>query len=323
LFLLFFSITVAGAWFFLKITTPLYESTASILIKDEKKGEDDSKMISELNQLSSKKIIENETEVLKSRSLMSDVVRKLHLYAPIYEEGRLRPRCAYSFSPIVIEALNPDGIKETKKKVYFDYNSAKKQVILGGRAFALDQWVNTPYGTLKFIPQNVQYNSDNRLYFLLVDPKSVALSLIEDLEVMPVSKLSSVLDLKIRNEVPKRGEDILNTLIAFYALANVNDKNTLANNTLKTVTQKLDAVAHDLDSIQKKLQQYKTSNNAVDISSQGTLYLQNVSTVDQKLNDVNSELASLDQVETYVQSKDNAGGSVPGTLGVADPVRKT
>ena len=125
LFLLFFSITVAGAWFFLKITTPLYESTASILIKDEKKGEDDSKMISELNQLSSKKIIENETEVLKSRSLMSDVVRKLHLYAPIYEEGRLRPRCAYSFSPIVIEALNPDGIKETKKKVYFDYNSAE------------------------------------------------------------------------------------------------------------------------------------------------------------------------------------------------------
>ena len=55
LFVLFFGLAVAAAWFFLKISTPLYESTASILIKDEKKGEDDSKVVAELNQLSSKK----------------------------------------------------------------------------------------------------------------------------------------------------------------------------------------------------------------------------------------------------------------------------
>ena len=320
LFVLFFGLAVAAAWFFLKISTPLYESTASILIKDEKKGEDDSKVVAELNQLSSKKIIENETEVLKSRTLMNEVVRKLHLYAPIYQEGRFRPRSAYVLSPVVIEALNPDAIQPTKRKVYFTYSSEKKQVNIGGRSFALNQWANTPYGTLKFIPQDLQYNSKAPLYFYLIDPKRVALSLIEDLEILPASKLSSVLDLKIRSEVPKRGEDILNTLITFYARSSVNDKNTLASNTLSFVNQRLAAVTHDLDSIQKKLQQYKTNNNAVDISSQGTLYLQNVSQVDQKLNDVNTEIAVLDQVEGYVKSKDNAGSIVPSTFGVSDPL---
>src|SRR5436190_16694509 len=78
LFLLFLVITGIGARIYLRYKTPVYETTASILIKDEKKGEDDSKIIESLNLLSTKKIIENEMEVMKSKTLMLQVVRKLH-----------------------------------------------------------------------------------------------------------------------------------------------------------------------------------------------------------------------------------------------------
>ena len=99
-----------GARFYLKYQIPVYETTATILIKDEKKGEDDSRIIESLNLLATKKIIENEIEVLKSKGFMMQVVKKLHLYAPDFEKGNGKDFSAYVSSPVSIEVFNPDSL---------------------------------------------------------------------------------------------------------------------------------------------------------------------------------------------------------------------
>ena len=322
LFLIFGILAVGGAWFYLKHKTPLYESTASILIKDETKGQDDSKMEESLNQLSSKKTVENEMQVLSSRELMYEVVKKLHLYAPVYREGKLRPESAYAFSPVVIESDNPDAIEETKKEVFFNYDAVKGKVVIGNTPYTLNEWVKTPYGTLKFIPQNVSYTPEKSrsLYFRLINPNNVALSLIGGLDVSAPNKLSSIVALKIRDEVPQKANDILNTLMDVYREASINEKNKLAVHTLSFVDNRLKSVSHDLDSIEKKLEEYKSANNAIDISSQGSIFLQNVGAVDQKLSDVNSQLAVLNQVQDYVQRNNKSGGNIAlSTVGIGDP----
>ena len=50
------------------------------------------------------------------------------------------------------------------------------------------------------------------------------------------------------------------------------------------------------------------------------MYLQNVGAVDQKLAEVNTQLAVLNQVENYVKAKNNTGGIVPSTVGISDPL---
>src|SRR5687768_12490127 len=65
-------IAMAGAWLYLRYAVPIYESTATILIKDEKKGPDESTLLASLDLLASKKIVENEIEVLRSRTVMKD-----------------------------------------------------------------------------------------------------------------------------------------------------------------------------------------------------------------------------------------------------------
>ena len=54
-------------------------------------------------------------------------------------------------------------------------------------------------------------------------------------------------------------------------MASIYEKDKLASNTLSFVQERLSAVAHDLDSIEKKVQQYKSGKGAVDISAQGQL----------------------------------------------------
>jgi tyrosine-protein kinase Etk/Wzc len=320
LFLLVFIIAVTGAWFKLRYATPMFESTATLLIKDEKKGLDDSKIIESLNQLSTKKIIENEMEVIKSRSLMVEVVKSLHLYAPIYEKGKIRTISAYENSPIKIEAPNPDSITGTGE-VYFSFDKSKAQIIIENLSYPLNQWVTTKYGTLKFTARdNGGYVHQKPLYFVLTNPRYVASWLVGALNVSSASKLASIINLKLMDEVPSRSEDILNGLITAYYNADVNDKNILAKNTLASVEERLSIVGRELDSIEKKLEEYRSTQGAIDIGSQGQSFIASVTANDQAIAKINMELGVLGKIENYVKSKGSASGTVPSMAGIDNPL---
>jgi hypothetical protein len=77
-FAVLFLFSLALAFVYLQYTVPVYESSASILIKDEKKGQEDSKMEELLNLFNTKKIVENELEIIRSNyrcSNQNEVVR--------------------------------------------------------------------------------------------------------------------------------------------------------------------------------------------------------------------------------------------------------
>ncbi|HEY0059349.1 MAG TPA: polysaccharide biosynthesis tyrosine autokinase, partial [Flavisolibacter sp.] len=316
-----FAVAGAGAWLYIRFTTPLYESTARILIKDEKKGAEGAKTVEELNPLSTKKIIENETEVIRSRPLLDEVVKKLSLYAPVYEENRFKDRPAYTTSPVLIQVKNTEALKEVEK-VPFSFDKATMLVLIGKKTYALNQWVNAGFGEMKFVPNpnHAAKESDASFYFSLIAPGKLTASIQQRLGVETPAKQSSILNLTLKDEVPLRGEHILNELMAEYNKAGITDKNTLASNTIVFLDDRLKDVEQDLAAIERKDQQYKAQKGAVDLGEQGRLFLQNVSSNDQKLSDINMQLAVLTQVDAYVRSKTTDASIVPSTLGVADPV---
>lgn len=319
------TILIAGgiAYTYIHFATPIYQANATIIIKDEKKGNEDSKSMEFLDQISSKKTVENEIEVIQSRKLMLDVVKNLGLYAPIFEKGKFKSVSAYTKSPVIIQAANPDSLIGTNK-IKLNFTKNNNEVILNDKyKYPLNQIVTTHFGRLKFLPNNNYEQSDEplkQLYFSLVNPKAIVPGILGGLKVEAASKLSSLVELSYRDEVPKRAEDILNQLIASYKQSEINEKDALAKNTLAFVEARLKLISSDLDSIERKVQQYKSGRGAVDISTQGQLYLQNVSANDQKLSDINTQISVLNQVEKFVQNKDNSSAIVPSTLGVSDPM---
>src|SRR5665213_2380816 len=110
LFLILLLLCGGAAYFYLTIAVPVYETSASILIKDETKGSDESKLMESLNQIGAKKIVENEIEVIHSRTILTEVVKDLGLYAPEFEKDRFISRPAYITSPIIAEFRYPDSI---------------------------------------------------------------------------------------------------------------------------------------------------------------------------------------------------------------------
>lgn len=323
LFLIAIIVAVALAYTYIKFATPIYQATATIIIKDEKKGNEESKLVESLDQISSKKIVENEIEIIQSRRVMEDVVTTLGLYAPIYQKADAHDILAYTTSPVSIIAIYPDSLPYMKK-VDLNYNETNNEITLDHKyKYPLDSIVETPFGKLKFVP-NKYYTKDSthkQLYFSLNRPQAVAASFLGGLKAEAANKLSSVVDLTYRDIDPFRAENILNQIIKSYQQSANEEKDALAKNTLAFVNERLVLAAHDLDSIEKKVQQFKSGNQAVDLSVQGQQILQNVSANDQKLGEVNTQLAVLDKVEEFVKSNDNSkGGIVPSTLGLNDQV---
>ncbi|KAA9041477.1 polysaccharide biosynthesis tyrosine autokinase [Ginsengibacter hankyongi] len=323
LFALLVAIGMTSAWLYLRYKRPVYQTTAVLLIKDDKNTSANTDLIDALDMFGSKKNVENEVEVLQSKTLMQEVVKNLHLYAPITIEGRVTNQSGYESCPIVIEAKDPDSIK-VAQKIPFSYNEALQSIHIGKNDFPLNRWVSTSFGVLEFLPNKYYHftgkiDEPNDFYFSLLRVKNTANSILGSITISASSKESSVINLSIKGEDPKRGEDILNELLQVYNEAAILDKNMLAANTLKFVEDRLKFVSNDLDSVERQLQSFKARNKITDISAQGQIFLQTVATNDQKISDLNMQLAVLDQVENYVKSKEGMGGIVPATLGVADP----
>ena len=100
LFLLAIVLAVTAGFVYLRYATPVYWVSATLLVKDEKTGMDEADILSSLDLSGSKKVIENEIEILKSRTLAKEVIRKLDLYAEVTVKGKIRDDVAYKGSPL-------------------------------------------------------------------------------------------------------------------------------------------------------------------------------------------------------------------------------
>lgn len=323
-FLMLLLISISGAWLYLRYKLPVYQTTATLLIKDDKNTTTGKDLLQAFDMFGSKKNVENEVEVLQSKTLMQEVVKNLHLYAPITQEARVLKQSAYVSSPVVIEAQDPDSIKFAEK-IPFTYNDTAQTVNINKKNYHLNQWVTTPFGILEFLPNRYYHppaKTDQKVdfYFSLIGVKKTANDILSVIKIASSTKESTVIDLSIDGEVPQRGEDILNELLTVYNQAAILDKNALAANTLKFVQDRLKYVVNELDSVEGRLQSFKAHNKITDISEQGKIYLQTVADNDQKIGEINIQLAALDQVENYVNSKGGIGGIAPFTFGVANPV---
>lgn len=314
LFIMLLILAGFGAYAYLKyFAKPVYEISANILVDDEKKGADESKLMAALN-ISSSKIVDNEIEVIRSKELLKVVIDSLLLYAPVFEEGRFVDYSAYTSSPVIMELKNPGSVPNAEP-VYFTYNKTNNAVSLGGKSYRLNEWVSTPFGVAKFNNNpHLKKVASGPLYFSIVNPRQVLDALSLKLFVTPASKLSSVIILTINDEVPERGEDILNLLIKAYYSSGLDDKNLLASNTLSFVESRIEDVSKELDSIENQIQQYRNQKGAINLSEQGKLYLQTVGDNDRKMTDLNMQLAMLSEVEKYVLDKDKQIGIVPSII---------
>lgn len=314
-------ISLSIATLYLRSQTRIYVASAKALLKDPQKSGGDTKVLDAMNIFTEKKTVENEIIVLKSTSLINEVVKSLDLYASVYNEGKFQTEELYaSNSPLKFIALNKDSINYGGRHE-FTIDWDKKNIEITGKTIPFN-------GTVKF--ENTEYKvSPNNNYNKLVKGKnyfvvfnsilSTSGSIIGSIKAAPLSFASTVIDIKIETPTPEKGIDILSKLFKVYNSASIEDKNQMAVKTLAFIEERLGNLTGQLDSVEKNIEQYKSRNELIDLSNQGAEYFNNVRELDKKESVLSLQLEILNDVEKYVNLKGRNKGTVPSLILLDDP----
>lgn len=319
-FLVFSFLLLGVAFSMYKKPTFVVTSTVIITNKDDANRSYSNQPFQSLNPFATTQVVDNEVLILQSRTLMKGVANALHLYAPVLEKRSVSSYSGFITSPIRVEAQNPESLKKWDK-VFFEFNPVSHTVKIEDRHYGLNQWHAFPFGTIRFVRNPHQTQKTNRaLYFSVNHPTNAAEQLTGNLMVASVSKLSTTINLSYQTDVPDLGEAILNELLQQYLRSSVENANQLASNTLLFVQDRLQEVERELDSIERRIQQFRTRSGAVDLSEQGRIYLQNVAENDRRLVEIDAQLSVMDQVARYLNETERRTGVIPTSLGISDPV---
>ena len=320
LFVVCIGSALAISWFYLRAETKIYVSSAKVLLKDPQKGAD-SKVLDALNIFSEKKIVENEIIVLRSSSIMEDVVDSLDLYATVYNEGQVRVEELYKEnSPVSFIALNKDSIVASGK-YYFSVDWQNNRI----RILNKDVPFNSIFAIGKtnyLIVPNASYNhflKGKNYYVVFSSVQGTAGGIIGSVKANATSTSSTVIEVKMETPVPEKGNDILNKLFEVYNRKAIEDKNVIAAKTLNFIEERLHFVIGQLDSVERNIESFKSREGVYNLGEQASLYLSNVKDLDKRNSEVGIQLDVLSDVKRYIENKGNKPGTVPSQLLINDP----
>ncbi|MFX1707578.1 capsular exopolysaccharide family [Chitinophaga ginsengisegetis] len=315
-------IALLAAFLYLRYATPLYKISGVLLVQEATNGLGASDMLQSLDLMGgSKTVMENEIEILKSRTLTKEVVRNLNLYGEVIEKGKIRDVVLYKDSPVKFTFLEPESIQLASTGNWpFTYDPVQKRVAIDGKKYPLNDTVQTRWGKM-LIQAKARHTDTTAGYVLhIMNEKTWMQIILGTMKIMPAAKAGSVVDLEYTDAAPERGEDIVNELIRVYSQAAVEDKNRTSANTMRFVEERLRIVSAELGQAETEVEHFKTSQGIVDISEQSKIFLAGVQENDRKISEANMQISVLDAIERYVTSQNPGGNIVPGTLGLSDPV---
>lgn len=321
LFVIASIISLSIAYVYLRYATPLYKMSSSLLIKEDTRPTESS-IIEMMDPLGRGKKVDNEIEILKSRTIAKTVVRNLNLYGEVFEKGRIRDISMYKKGPLQFNFIDPDLINPDENKIVelqYDYKGQK--VSLDGKPYPLNDTVHTEWGrmVIRAVPgYNPAGQHGEGFYLRVAGDKVLGGVFLSNLKIAAATKNSNVLRLEYVDPVPQRGMDMLNELMKAYDNASIDDKNKTASKTMAFVEDRLRIITAELSQVEGQIQEYKTNEGIVDIGEQSKIFLNAVQDNDVRLSEADMQLSTLSAVEQYVKGKKTEDNLVPATLGIAD-----
>jgi capsular exopolysaccharide synthesis family protein len=305
---------------YLRYTTKVYAVKARIIVNDD--AQQKSANLIDIVQLDTRNLsseTEKEMEILQSRNLLSDLAKKLQLNIHYGSKGYIKSGEVYKNLPFTLEIKYPDSLE---KPFSGEIEIVNHQIKFNNVLYPADTFVKSDYGEIKWHinSKNINVNKSENWYITVQTLYNTVSELQNSLIIEPISQQSSILDITYKDALPERGLDILVNLLALYNSSSVEYKSRISENTLKFLNERLDIVSGELNGIEKKLQNYKTSNDIIDLSTQGQVVLKQLNETDTKISALDVQMDVLNKIKEYVEKRNNTNDPVPATLGISDPI---
>jgi len=334
-------ICLLGAWLYLHIATPIFNISATVLIKDDKKG-GGAGMASELENLglnglvTSSQNIDNELEVLRSKTIAKEVVIDLGLYISYTDEDEFPAKDIYKTSPVQVNlipqeaelldksmivemALQPQGGLDVKVKVgddkyqkHFDKLPAVFPTERGTLAF-----FQSPDSLISKATEDIDSEKKVRNITATIDqPLHMARLYCKSMTIEPTSKTTSVAIISLKNSSLRRGQDFINKLLEMYNINTNNDKNEIAQKTAEFIDERIGIISKELGSTEENLETFKRNAGITDLTSEAQIALTGNAEYEKKRVENQTQINLVEDLRKYMRG--NEYEVLPGNIGLQD-----
>ena len=329
-------VCLIGAWVYLHFQTPVYQISASIMIKDDKKGggSTDLENLGIGGVITSTQSIDNEIEVLRSKTILKEVVNNLELYITYYDEDEFPEKELYQTSPVIVNLtaqeadklpgsallamkLSPEGVLDVNLKVGLnEYNQ---------RFEKLPAVLPTDAGTFGFAlkdslsgGQMEGYKGERHIRAVVSRPFGVAKGYQGALSIAPTSRTTSVAVVSLMNTNIQRARDFINKLMEMYNRNTNNDKNEVAEKTREFINERIKIIDEELGSTEDKLEAFKRNAGLTDISSDAQLAVSGNAEYEKRRVDNGTQINLVRDLIKYINNPSNEYELLPGNIGLSD-----
>ena len=277
-YFLFSAIVFIGiAVFYLKYTTPIYQTTTSVkVLKDDEGGVDLSGLSASTTLFNYSKVnLENEIQIFKSRRMLGRVIDSLNLTTVVYQVGSLRDELLFGEEiPFEIEYLPANASQNSISDFSFNLKMIKGSNIeinndelnISNKASLYDTIRKFPVDfVIKPVAGNLHSPSEYRVH--KINRNRLLSKLSNEISVTSVGEKSDVLNASINGPNKTKNETVLNTLVKVFNQDGVEDKRLVSKRTKEFVEERLNLLVQDLDTVESGLVDFKKNRGIVNVEA--------------------------------------------------------
>ena len=330
-FVISLAVTIGAAIFYLLTTPPEYTRSASLLIKEDSKGNslgDAADLMGDFDLFQTNTNVNNEIQSLQSPAVMLDVVKRLHLDISYHRDGGLYKKVLYGQNcPYMV---NFNDLQDNESVTFTINPSQNGQILLtdfscdgedldGEETAILNDTVDTPIGIIVIKALHDSVTFDAPIHVSRIGYQDATENYASKLSVSLNDDKSTVINLSFKDVCIQRAEDVLNTLIAVYNENWIKDKNQIAVSTSAFISDRLGVIEQELGNVDENISSYKSEHLLPDVQAAASMYMAQSSETNAQILALNTQLSMARYIRNYLTNSTSKNQLLPANSGIESP----
>lgn len=313
----------AVALYYLASTPKTYVRTATVVVKDTRKGSGSE--ITAFNDVLGgigRRSVDNEIHIFKSRRVMEHVVARYNLDTRYSAKMGLRTVDLYGRTPVIVKFVDskPMGsvnfkysINEAGDITFSEFNN-KDGLIDYSVTAKIGEVVTTPFGNI--ITEATPYLEQNRELVVTVYQypiNEITESYRKRLNCAIVDKMASVITISMVDEVPLRAEHVINGVIDAYDRDAIEDKQAISNLTEEFIKERLQTLGEELNNADIAIASYKQDNSLYSPSQEASLRAEETAKLKENALSLEASMEMTTYILNYLRDSDKTNSLIPAS----------
>lgn len=297
------------AFLYIRYTVPEYAATAKIQILGENNSSSELAAFQDLNLLGgATSEVQDEIEILNSRSNFLAVIKKLGLNVKMDILGNLKDSEIYQDRPLNINFIASDSIIhnseftfyiEVSSETTFGYSLERDSPL---KVFSYGKNIPTEIGDIVLTPNLPHFRKyKGKKIRISVQPMFVAAENYQSLIVIsPADDVSNIIDITLTDPIKEKAIDIINTLILEYNKNAIEDKVKVANKTSEFIDDRIALISNTLTTVDQDAQELLTEKGMTGGGLEVGAAVQVSAASRQQLDNARNQLQTVSSMKEYV-----------------------